>query len=250
MRMSLARTASHVAIGVAMLALASCSVVPVPPSTLPDEWAESVSPSPVPSEQADSPFGFTYEERAAVRIRNVGCDGLGTGSGFILDSHTIVTNHHVVEDTGSLQVTLSDGTDVTVMKSVYATNVDFGILTIEEDLTPTVSLADHDPEPEDPITIVGYPNGDALEVSTGRVRAWIDDTLDHGERVVSTTAKTAPGSSGSAVYDAEGKIVGVLYAGNEDTDESYVIPVSLLQAVLADPSLQADNPVACTPDYL
>ena len=38
-----------------------------------------------------SPDGFDAVQRMAVRIRNVGCGTLSTGSGFAVDAHTLVT---------------------------------------------------------------------------------------------------------------------------------------------------------------
>ena len=233
----------------AAFTLAACSVIPAAPSAVPDEWVPSIAPPAIPSAEANSPLGFTPQERAAVRVRNNGCDAFATGSGFILDSHTIVTNRHVVEDSGVLEVTLSDGTDVTVTSSVYATNLDFALLTIEEELVPTVILADHEPRSGNPISIIGYPEGDALVVSEGLVDHKTTDEIDHGEDVYATTAEAAPGSSGSAVYSSEGEVVGVLYAGNDETNTSLIIPVGLLRDFLDDPSTHADNTPACTLDW-
>ncbi|MEK8224895.1 hypothetical protein NKG05_00035 [Oerskovia sp. M15] len=46
------------------------------------------------------PDGFDAVKRMAVRIRNVGCSSLSTGSGFALDARTLITNKHVVEGPG------------------------------------------------------------------------------------------------------------------------------------------------------
>ncbi len=205
---------------------------------------------PPPTEAVDSPLGFTVEQRAAVRVRNVGCDGLSTGSGFVLDEHTIVTNHHVVASTGRLEVALADGTDITVTASKYATNADFALITTEESLSYAVTLAQADAETGDSITVVGYPEGGALSVSEGIVEGADFDTLDKASFVQVTTAYAAPGSSGSAVYNEAGEVIGVLYAGSSETDETLIVPLSLLRAFLTTPSFQVDNPPACTPAWL
>ena len=246
-----ARSARYALIAAAAsVVLTACAALPVAPNELPEEWVPSISPSPLPSEQADSPLGYSLGERAAVRIRNVTCDGLYTGSGFILDEHTIVTNHHVVENSGRLEVTLSDGTDVAVTGSTYATNADVAIITTPDTLSPSVTLSDTSARRGDSITVVGYPDGDVLAVSSGTIEAIESDTLDNASFVFSTTAEAAPGSSGSAVYDDEGEVMGVLYAGNEDGAVTFVIPVVLLSAFLNDPTLQVENPAGCTPDWL
>ncbi len=248
--MSLARVAAIAAALTGALALAACSVIPPAPSTLPDEWVPSISPSAIPSDQAESPLGYTLAERAAVRIRNISCDGVSTGSGFILDEHTIVTNHHVVEEAGRLEVMLADGTDVTVTGSTYATNADFATITTEESLSPAVTLSDTSAERHDYIYVVGYPEGDVLVVSSGAIEGTEFDAFDHASFVFTTSAQAAPGSSGSAVYNVDGQVVGVLYAGNHESGATLVIPVVLLNMFLNTPALQVDNAATCTPEWL
>src|SRR4051812_3645706 len=35
-------------------------------------------------------------ERMTLRVRNISCAGVATGSGWAIDSHTLVTNRHVL----------------------------------------------------------------------------------------------------------------------------------------------------------
>lgn len=241
------RAALGAAIIGAALVVASCGVVPPLPSATPAAWIPSASPSPLPSGLSDSALGFTPMERAAVRVRNDGCDALLSGSGFILDAHTIVTNHHVVASYGKLTVNLYDGTDVTVTGSSYATNGDLGLITTKETLVPTVGLADVDPSFGDAVTIAGYPEGGALTITEGSILASSRDLLDNAAIVYRTSAEVKPGSSGSAAYDADGKVVGVIYAAVDQGGESIIIPVSILRKMLDDSSVRVDNPAACTP---
>lgn len=241
------RAALGAAILGAALVVASCGVVPPLPSGTPAAWIPSASPSPLPSGLNDSALGFTPMESAAVRVRNDGCNALLSGSGFILDAHTIVTNHHVVASYGKLTVNLYDGTDITVTGSSYATNGDLGLITTEEALVPTVSLADTDPSSGEAVTIAGYPEGGVLTIADGSVLAGSQDLLDNAAIVYRTTAEVKPGSSGSAAYDANGKVFGVIYAGIDQGTESVIIPVSILRKMLDDPSLRVNNPPACTP---
>src|SRR5690625_6801417 len=78
---------------------------------MPPELAEDYVPEVPAPQVADpgglSPDGVDAAERMAVRIRNVGCGTLATGSGFALDERTVITNRHVVtrseEHTSELQ---------------------------------------------------------------------------------------------------------------------------------------------------
>jgi S1-C subfamily serine protease len=239
------RAALGAAILGATLVVASCGVVPPLPSDTPAAWIPTASPSPLPSGLNDNARGFTPMERAAVRVRNDGCDALLLGSGFILDAHTIVTNHHVVASYGKLTVNLYDGTDVTVTGSSYATNGDLGLITTKETLVPTVSLAETDPSFSDAVTVAGYPEGGALRITDGTIFASSRDALDNASIVYRTSAEVKPGSSGSAAYDAAGNVFGVIYAGIDAGDVSVIIPVSILRKMLDDSSLRVNNPAAC-----
>lgn len=230
----------------ATAALAACAVVPTLPDSLPDGWVPSVSPSALDPALVDSPIGFTNAERAAVRIRNLGCEEWATGSGFILDDHTIITNHHVVDDQAALEVTLSDGTDIAVQGSAYSTVADLGVITTVEALPVHVTLAASDPKVGDAVYTVGYPLGEELETRTSTILSVTDDTLDNAEYVFETGNLGSPGSSGSAVYNVDGEVVGVFYAGTEEDDYGYFIPVEILQKMLDDETLKQENPAACT----
>jgi S1-C subfamily serine protease len=211
--------------------LLGCGILPPLPSPLPSEWIPEVTPSPIDQDLLDSPFGFTPEERSAVRIRNLACEEYATGSGFILDEHTIVTNKHVVSDYTELEVLLSDGTDISVTSASVATIGDLALLTTVESLSPAVTLRSNPTVGED-ITVVGYPEGLELTVTEGEVRGIVEDNLDNAEYIFATSAMVKPGSSGSAAFDNKGEVVGVMYAADEETGESYLIPVSILWDVI------------------
>ncbi len=79
------------------------------------------------------------------------------------------------------------------------------------------------------MTVVGYPEGGRLTVTSGTVIGGTTDPLNEnlGEVLV-TDAAVEPGSSGSAVLDAGGRVVGVVYAKNT-LDQSFIVPVSTLR---------------------
>jgi len=53
--------------------------------------------------------------------------------------------------------------------------------------------------------------------------------------VLVTDAPVEPGSSGSAALDAQGRVIGVVYA-KDSAGESFLVPVSTVRTVLADTS--------------
>lgn len=227
------------------LLIAGCGVLPGTPEPAPTDWIPSVSPSAISEGLLDSPLGFTPGERAAVRVRNDSCDELATGSGFVLDDHTIITNQHVVEDYGTLEVTTSDGRDVEVASVTTTTLADVAIITTVDALDWSAVLAGDDPGIGDDITVIGYPLGLELRSTTGMVVSREADSLDNADHVFITTALSEPGSSGSAAYNAAGEVFGVLYAGEDETKRSIIIPVSILRQILVDPNPVALVAIAC-----
>ncbi|MCL2455679.1 MAG: serine protease [Micrococcales bacterium] len=214
--------------------LAACGVLPpvadpVPTSVTPTALAV---PSPATSSDLLSPDGFDAVQRMAVRIRNVGCGRLSTGSGFALDPHTLVTNKHVVADSAQLQISTYDGHDLTASATSTAELADLALVRTDGELPSWATLADTDPKVGDRITVVGYPEGRALTVTDGTVVATTTDPLNLslGEVLV-TDAPVEPGSSGSAALDADGRVVGVVYAKSA-SGHSYLLPVSTLRQVL------------------
>lgn len=231
-------------LAVTCLLLAGCGVLPAPAPPVPDSVVPQAAPAPTAEAGTSqlSPDGFDAAQRMAVRIRNIGCGALSTGSGFALDEHTLVTNRHVVADSAELQLSTYDGRDVGAEAASTAGLADLAVVRTVDALPAAPVLADADPAVGDPVTVVGYPLGRRLTVTDGRVVGAVTDPLHEnlGEVLV-TDAPVEPGSSGSAALDAEGRVIGVVYAKNAD-DMSFLVPVSTLRAMLADDAAFAAAP--------
>ena len=214
--------------------LAGCGVLPSLPPAVPDDVVPTrVAPSAPASLAPDgaeglSPDGFDAVQRMAVRIRNVGCDGLSTGSGFAVDEHTLVTNRHVVADSESLEVSTYDGRDLEVSAAGSAALADLALVRTTDPLPSHPTLADADPRPGDAVSVVGYPEGGELTITAGEVIGPTTDPLHEnlGE-VLLTDAPVEPGSSGSAALDEQGRVIGVVYAKTSD-GRSLLVPLSTL----------------------
>lgn len=220
--------------------ITGCAVVPQHPPVLdpiptgsPTESVESSQ-----SSKQESPDGFSSAQRLAVRVRNVGCAMLSTGSGFALDEHTLVTNKHVVEDSTELQLETYDGRDIAVDASSAANFADLALVSTIDPLPETAPIAEKDPKIGAEITIAGYPNGGALRISEGEILSVEDDPLgvNLGD-VYYTSAQVEPGSSGSAALNDDGEIIGVIYA--KSGSGSLFVPVSTLHEMLDEDSATA-----------
>jgi S1-C subfamily serine protease len=231
--------------GVVAGLLAGCGELPdLPPMPDPVAIGETTSPpTPTPGATTLSPDGFRTTERVAVRVRNVGCGGVSTGSGFALSEDVLVTNRHVVAGAETLQVSTYDGQDLLVETAGAAVVADLAIVQTHSALPAAVTLADADPEEGDPVEVVGYPGGGQLTSSTGAVLGYDEDPLNaNAGRVVVTSARAEPGSSGSPMYDESGLVVGVVYAATEDGSQSLAVPVSTLRTMLGDTSFDDGVP--------
>lgn len=236
--MNRARRGHVLALTVAVGMLTACGLVediPRMPTPAQTDFVPSEAPVVEPSGRDNlSPDGFDAVQRMAVRIRNVGCSSLSTGSGFAIDATTLITNKHVVADSADLQVSTYDGRDIDVTAAETADLADLAVVRTAEDLPSSPRLASADPVRGDAVTVVGYPQGGLLTVTQGQVIGATTDPLNEnlGEVLV-TDAPVEPGSSGSAVLNEAGEVVGVVYAKSA-AGQSFIVPVSTLVELLAD----------------
>jgi S1-C subfamily serine protease len=230
-------TAGAGALALLIPLLAGCALleeVPQMPGPREMDLVPAEAPLTAPDGDALSPDGFDAVQRMAVRIRNVGCGTLTTGSGFAIDATVLITNKHVVAESDELQVSTYDGRDIDVTAASSADLADLALVRTAEELPTYPVLADQDPVRGDAVTVVGYPQGGRLTVTSGRVIGSTTDPLNEnlGEVLV-TDAPVEPGSSGSAALDQDGRVIGVVYAKNA-AGQSFLVPVSTLRDLLDD----------------
>ena len=176
-----------------------------------------------------------------------------SGTGFAVDSHgTVVTNKHVlvgvngdrtprriaVKFSGSNQwfpgryVGVSDAGDVGVLK----VDIRGG--------TPSVFGLQRNPhslERGDPVATIGYPLGLDLPMEGRGLDVVASPTLTVGtvskvlSNVVQVDGYGAPGSSGSPIFDHDGRVVAVLYGGVQESNGKIIlaVPVNLVTDYLA-----------------
>ena len=227
------------------LTVSGCGAVPGYPDPLDTDYVPTVSAVPSIDHGALSPYGFSEAQRMTVRVRNIGCSGLSTGTGFAIDNNTLVTNRHVVENSRDIEVTTYDGRTIDVTASAVTTLADLAIVTTEESIGVVSSLAQDDPVEGDAITVVGYPKGGQLTTTSGVVIGETTDPLGGAVgKVLGTTAPVEPGSSGSPVLNEAGAVVGVIYAKN-DAGQSFMVPVSTLRTLLDQQALLVPQPNVC-----
>ena len=174
-----------------------------------------------------------------VRIRSQTCEGLGVGSGFLIDPTTIVTNRHVVEGADTLEVETSEGVELTVDVANQGLLADLAVVRLATpmdeamDALPTATLAPTNPEPGDRIRAFGYPEGGVLTVTEGVVEDYkADPLLGNLSKVIRSDVEIHPGNSGGPAINERNEVVGVIYAIEIATEKALIVPVDTLQRLL------------------
>ena len=167
--------------------------------------------------------------RLTVRVRNIGCGGIATGSGFALGQNLLVTNRHVLAGAEALEVSTWNGKTHDVSTAVVGVLGDVGFALVDGRL-PQAGRFGPPPRRGDAVTAVGYPRGGPLTLSPGAVV----DRVDGGElgvpgEVVRLSARVRPGNSGGPLLDSEGRIVGIVYAIETATGFGLAIPVDTMR---------------------
>lgn len=139
-----------------------------------------------------------------------------SGSGFIISRDGyIVTNNHVVEDVGTVNVILGDGTEMAaeiISKDIFA---DLAVLKIQGEVPGVAILGDSDKlKPGETVIAIGSPLGDFRNSVTLGVISATGRMLDTGqgyemENLIQTDAAINRGNSGGPLVNIAGEVIGV-----------------------------------------
>ena len=162
----------------------------------------------------------------------------GQGSGVIVDnSGFIVTNYHVVEQAGSIQVSLSDGRNVKARVVGFDQETDLALLKIEARSLVAADWGDSDElEVGALVWAVGSPFGlqstTTSGILSGKHRAGMAGAVY--QDFLQTDAAVNPGNSGGPLVDVRGKIVGINTAilGDAFQGVSFAIPSRVARHVV------------------
>ncbi len=173
--------------------------------------------------------GQRHAREATVRVRNIGCAGIATGSGFALAPDILITNRHVLAGADRLEISTANGRTLPVSFAAVGVLGDLGLVVTEGHLPATATYGPA-PKPGDIITAVGYPLGGPLTFSPGTVVDRVDgQSFGVPGTVMRITAQIQPGNSGGPVFDRRGRIGGIVYAIELATGFGLAIPVDTLR---------------------
>lgn len=142
---------------------------------------------------------------------------LATGSGFVaFNNRTLITNYHVIEGADWMLANSDDGYEYMVTKVLIA-DEDKDIAICEfmspTDLTPLTLNIDGDLKRAQNVVAIGNPMGTVVgatnTVSIGNISALYQD---ESVRWIQFTAPISEGSSGGALFDDQGQVIGMTSA--------------------------------------
>ena len=159
----------------------------------------------IPAVQSIAPDYSDLVERVMPSIVMIKTD-TGTGSGFFVSANgDILTNWHVIRDAGYITVTPQNGKILTASLKDYDAQRDMALLTIEASYpVKFLTISPRLPRQGEAVIAIGNPKGLSGTVSNGIVSAFRENNT-----WVQFTAPISPGSSGGALINLRGEVVGM-----------------------------------------
>jgi hypothetical protein len=159
----------------------------------------------------------------------------GQGSGFIVTPQgAIVTNLHVVQGASSLRVKLPGGDAYKTADLVDVDDVkDIVIVKVKGFKLPVVTLGDSDnAESGEAVIAISSPEGLVNSISTG-VLSGVRRLDTH--RVFQITAPIGQGSSGGALFNTRGEVIGVItYLFKSGQNINFAVPINYARGMIGD----------------
>lgn len=217
--------------------------VEIPPAQIINDLGAAVNPTAVATKAVPSIVTVTV---GASGENGEIATGVGSGSGVVMSAEGhIITNHHVIEGGDTFSVEFEDGRvyEATLVGSDELT--DIAVLQIEATaLTPADFGSSDALNLGDSVVAIGNPLGQegGASVTVGIISAFdrrVDfsgDDFLHG--MIQTDAAINSGSSGGALFNVDGDLIGITsaigvsQAGPEGI--GYAIPVELVDRITAE----------------
>ena len=171
-----------------------------------------------------------------------------SGSGVIVSKDGyIVTNNHVVDGATEVAVTLSSGTKSYKAKVIGTDpSTDLALIKIDADGLPVIPVGNSDnTRLGQSVLAVGYPLNLDVTVTQGIISAKSRSLGINGrgsntpvESFIQTDAAVNPGSSGGALVNTNGELIGINSAIASPTGSyagyAYAIPSNLMKKIIGD----------------
>lgn len=192
------------------------------------------------SENLSLPFSEDVNaiNRAASSVVKLECyditgNIIASGSGFVVyDSNTIVTNLHVIMDAYSITAITENNGLIEIDKVLtYDEDKDIAFLFSDgvEGLTPLEMGNSDNIQKGDRVVAIGSPLGLKNVVSTGIVS---NLSSESGSPIIQFTAAVSSGSSGGALFNDKGEVIGVTQASYiKGQNLNLAVPVNIVNQI-------------------
>ena len=167
------------------------------------------------------------------------------GSGFIISTDGyIITNHHVIEDSDTITVSLYDGTSYDAKLVGYYESSDIAVLKVEaENLVPVILGDSDNMNVGDSVVAIGNPLGElTFTLTSGSVSALNRAVTFSGNvtmDLIQTDCAINSGNSGGALFNLYGEVIGITNAkysssGSEASIDNigFAIPINDVKAIV------------------
>ena len=207
------------------------------------DTSKEMTPAEVYAANVNSTVGITTS--VTTNFWGFHTTSAAAGSGFILtDDGYIITNHHVIENSDSITVSLYDGTTYEAELIGYDASNDIAVLKVEaEGLTPVVIGDFENLNVGDSVIAIGNPLGElTFSLTSGAVSA-LDREITLSNSVtmelIQTDCAINSGNSGGALFNLYGEVVGVTNAkysgsgGGASIDNiGFAIPINHVKDII------------------
>jgi hypothetical protein len=199
---------------------------------------QPATPSLSSTAQLTSDAIYQMVSPAVVFIEKLDDNGqrVATGSGFVVDRNgSIATNYHVVRGASNLRIHFASGAtaDCTGVLGYDAAH-DVALLATGQQTTSIVAFPDSDNIAiGDRVFAIGSPFGLQNTISDG-----IISSIRNG--LLQTTAPISPGSSGGALINAKGQVIGITAAqvqGIGSENLNFAVPISAIRPYMGNTQL-------------
>jgi hypothetical protein len=154
-----------------------------------------------------------------------------TGSGFFINgSGLAVTNYHVIQGAAKAVITASDGKEYNVLGLYdYSKEKDLALIKVDGTDFPYLEMADSDKVITGAsVYTIGSPLGYKNSFSAGIISSASRDV--EGRNYIQTSAAISSGSSGGALLDKTGKVIGVTTATAVNAQNiNLALPINKIQ---------------------
>jgi len=172
-------------------------------------------------------------QRAAASVLKIRgenrCNRGVEGTGFLYSPTRLMTNAHVVAGVSDPVIIVGDD-EVPATVVYYNEDLDVAVLAVDGLSRPFLRF-DRDGRERQPGAVLGYPQDGPYDVQAARIRTEqrlrSPDIYGNGtvvREVFSIRALVRPGNSGGPLVDADGEVLGVIFAASvSDRDTGYAL---------------------------